>query len=165
MPKRTQPPGAKTAAAPPRPTIQGRAWRLLIEISRDLFPLLDQEFRANTGLDLQRYDIMLHVSESPGGCRMTDLAGAIVTSKSGLTSIIDRMEADGLLERRPDPDDRRVTRLRLTKLGEERFAQASRHHRSVVRRIFTSRVSDSEAHMVVDVLQRLREDVSRAMAG
>ncbi len=157
MPKRTQPPAAATAN---RPTMQGRAWRLVVETQRDLFRLLDREFREHTPLDLQRYDIMLHVSESPGGCRMTDLADAVVTSKSGLTSIVDRMEHDGLLERRPDPADRRVTRIALTALGEQRFAEATRHHRSVVRRIFTSRVSDAEARVVVEVLERLRAAVS-----
>ncbi len=157
MGKRAQPPNS---SRPRGPTIQGRAWRLLVETPRDLFPYLDREFREHTEVDFQRYDVMLHVSEVPGGCRMTDLADAVVQSKSGLTSLVDRMEADGLLERRPDPDDRRVTRIVLTPLGEQRFAEATKHHRGVVRRVFTSRVSDEEATVLVAVLERLRGDLS-----
>ena len=157
MARRAQPP---VSSRPRGPTIQGRAWRLLVETPRDLFPYLDREFREHAATDIQRYDVMLHVSESEGGCRMTDLADAVVQSKSGLTSLVDRMEADGLLERRPDPDDRRVTRIVLTALGERRFAEATRHHRGVVRRIFTSRVSEEEARVLVAVLERLRGEVS-----
>ncbi len=147
--------------AAPQPTIQGKAWRLFLETHGDLLRFLDAEFRENTSVDLQRYDIMLHVSEVPGGCRMTDLAGAVVTSKSGLTSIVDRLEAEGLIERRPDPSDRRVTRIALTKLGEQRFAEATKHHRQVVRRLFTSQVSDAEAQVIVEVLERVRGGLSR----
>ncbi len=121
---------------------------------------MDREFRENTPLDVQRYDIMFHVAEVPGGCRMTDLADAVVQSKSGLTSVVDRMAAEGLIERRPDPEDRRVIRIVLTKLGERRLAEASAHHRVVVRRLFTERVTDAEARVIVDVLERVRGALS-----
>jgi DNA-binding MarR family transcriptional regulator len=77
-------------------------------------------------------------------------------TKSGITSLVDRMEAAGLIERRPDPKDRRATRIHLTSTGEQALAQASRHHRKVVRRIWTSRMSEEEAAVIVDVLGRVR---------
>lgn len=91
---------------------------------------------------------------------MTDLADRVVLSKSGFTALVDRMEAEGLVARRPDPDDRRATRIVLTPLGEERFAEASRHHRGVVRRIFTSIVDETEAAVIVDVIHRVRQAIT-----
>ncbi len=142
------------------PTIQGEAWRALLEGHRDIVRFLESEFRRGAGIDAQYYDVMLHVSEGEGGRRMTDLASRVVLSKSGLTALVDRMEADGLVARRPDPDDRRATRIVLTPLGEERFAEVSRHHRAVVRRIFTSIVRENEAAVIVDVIRRVRDAIA-----
>lgn len=138
------------------PTIQGRAWRSLLETHRALIDRIEQEFKSHTPLELQQYDVMFHVSEVSGGMRMSDLASAILLTKSGITSLVDRMEAAQLIERRPDPKDRRATRVHLTPTGEQALSEASRHHRQVVRRIWTSRMSEEEAAVIVDVLARVR---------
>lgn len=136
-----------------RPTIQGRAWRTLLEGHRDLVQYLETTFGSD--VPFQYYDVMIHVSEGENGLRMTDLAQSIVLSKSGLTSLVDRMEKDGLVERRPDPDDRRATRIVLTDEGEKRFAEVSAKHRETVHRIFTSKVTAEEAAVILDVLERV----------
>jgi DNA-binding MarR family transcriptional regulator len=152
-------PKAQGSSTEDGPTLQGKAWRAILEGHRDIARFLEQEFRRGAGLEAQYYDVMLHVSEGEGGRRMTDLADKVVLSKSGLTALVDRMESEGFVERRPDPDDRRATRIVLTPLGEERFAQASRHHRGVVRRVFTSIVDKDEAAVIVDVLNRVRQAI------
>ena len=50
---------------------------------------------------------------------MSDLAGAMHCDASYVTQLADRLEEAGLVEREPDPDDRRVKRLVLTSKGEE----------------------------------------------
>jgi DNA-binding MarR family transcriptional regulator len=138
-------------------TIQGRAWRALLETHRDIVRYLEREFRDGAGIELTYYDVMLHISETDGGRRMTELADAVLLSKSGFTALVDRMERDGLVARRADPDDRRATRVVLTPLGEKRLSEVSAHHRGVVRRIWTSRVEEGEAGAIVSALQRVRE--------
>jgi DNA-binding MarR family transcriptional regulator len=91
---------------------------------------------------------------------MTDLATAVVLSKSGLTSLVDRLEREGLVERRPDPGDRRATRIVMTKAGEELFREASANVRQTVRSIFNNIVSDQEAQVVSDVFGRVREQIA-----
>ena len=137
------------------PTVRGRAWRALLVVGQELVRALDAALQHGVGLDLQQYDVMLHVSEGDGGRRMTDLAEAVVLSKSGLTSLVDRMEAAGLLERRPDPDDRRATRVVLSDAGRVRFREAAAYHREVVHRIFIEHVTDAEATAMVDALERV----------
>lgn len=139
------------------PSAQGRAWRALMETHAGLVQLLDEEMQRRVGLALQRYDLLLHVAEGDGGRRMTELAKAVLLTKSGFTSLVDRMERDGLIERRPDPEDRRATRIALTAEGEERFREASALHREVVHRIFASVVTDEEAMAILHALSRVRE--------
>jgi len=147
------------------PTIQGRAWRALLEAHTELIARIEEEFKAHTPIELQHYDVMFHVSEAEEGLRMTDLAGAVLLTKSGLTSLVDRMEAADLIERRPDPRDRRATRIHLTSAGEEKLAVASQHHRNVVRRIWTSRVTEEEAAVVVEALARVRQGLREDRSG
>ena len=109
-------PKAQGSSTEDGPTLQGKAWRAILEGHRDIARFLEQEFRRGAGLEAQYYDVMLHVSEGEGGRRMTDLADKVVLSKSGLTALVDRMESEGFVERRPDPDDRRATRIVLTPL-------------------------------------------------
>jgi len=135
---------------------------MFLETHTDLISRIEHEFRSHTPIELQQYDVMFHVLEADGGLRMTDLANAVLLTKSGLTSLVDRMEKAALVERRPDPVDRRVTRIHLTSMGEEKLALASRHHRDVVRRIWTSRMSEDEAALIVDVLSRVRAGLSDA---
>lgn len=140
-------------------TVRGRAWRALLEVSRDLLQALDAELRRAAELDLQQYDVLLHVSEGVGGRRMTDLAEAVVLSKSGLTSVVDRMEREGLLERRPDPSDRRATRVVLSARGSERFREATEIHRDIVHRIFTFHITDEEADAILEALTRVGREL------
>lgn len=57
--------------------------------------------------------ILLLLAERDGR-RMTEIARLLNLQKSTLTGVIDRMERDGRVERRPDPDDRRAQRVHLT---------------------------------------------------
>ena len=62
------------------------------------------------GLSLRWYDVLLQLHAVPGRrLSMRDLGDAVVISKSGLTGVVDRMGKAGLVERVPDPGDRRVT--------------------------------------------------------
>jgi DNA-binding MarR family transcriptional regulator len=51
------------------------------------------------------------------GLRLGELAGAARLSKQAMTGLVRRCEADGLVERGPDPADRRAFNVRLTARG------------------------------------------------
>lgn len=140
-----------------RPSLPGQAWRALFEVHGEAVQLLSEELKRGAGLDLLFYDVMLHISEGTDGRRMTELAQAVVLSKSGFTSLVDRMERAGLIERQPDPDDRRAIRVVLTREGVRRFQEAAVLHRDVVHRIFTSVVTVDEARVILEALERVRQ--------
>lgn len=53
------------------------------------------------------------------GMAQSELAGQLDLGKVALGGLVDRLEASGLLERRPDPNDRRVKRVFLTPAGRK----------------------------------------------
>lgn len=119
--------------------------------------MLDDELRAQTDLDLQAYDALLHVFEGGDeGIRMTDLAREIVLSKAGLTSLVDRLQQRGLVQRVPDPTDRRVMRITLTHDGERTFRAAARVHLAGIHEHVTQHLTDKEAHAIATAFERIR---------
>jgi DNA-binding MarR family transcriptional regulator len=70
------------------------------------------------GLQTGDVDVLAPLWRHGGGLRPLDLRAAMMIGSGTLTARLDRLEAAGLLERRPDPDDRRGRLLYLTAAGE-----------------------------------------------
>lgn len=117
----------------------------------------DDDFRAQTDIDIRVYDVLLHVFEARDeGIQMTDLAREITLSKAGLTSLVDRIEKRSLVQRVPDPADRRAVRIKLTKQGEKVFREAARVHVAGIRERVTQHLTDDEARIIAEAFERVR---------
>lgn len=60
---------------------------------------------------------VLEALEHGGPMRLCDLRARLLVSSGGMTFLVDRLEERGLVERRPDPDDRRARLVHLTGEG------------------------------------------------
>ena len=81
------------------------------------------------GLPGPYFDVLLHLIRAPQHrLPMTHLAHKLDYTGGGMTRLADRMEADGLLRRAPDPDDRRFVYAVLTDSGRERMETAWPSH-------------------------------------
>lgn len=80
------------------------------------------------GLTSQQGQLLCVLMAQPYG--MTELGAVLGLAKSSLTGLVDRSERNGLVERRPDPDDSRAVRVALTRRGgrlaEEFYAETCR---------------------------------------
>ncbi len=135
-----------------------RAWRALMTVHGRVTPLLDQQLRSETDLDLTSYDALLHTYEAgTDGVRMADLADLVVLSKSGLTTVVDRLEERGFVRRIPDPVDRRATRITVTDEGVDAFREAAAVHLSGITEHFARFMTPEEAGEVAGILERVLE--------
>jgi len=73
------------------------------------------------GLNLWAYDVLatLRRQGEPYQLSPTELSRATMLSPGAMTNRLDRLEDDGLIERHPDPDDRRALLIALTPAGRE----------------------------------------------
>jgi DNA-binding MarR family transcriptional regulator len=134
------------------------AWRAFLVGYRSLADVLEAELRAATGLNLARYDVLLHLSEAPGtSLRMTDLAAAVLLSKSGLTRLVDRMCAEGLVARARDDADRRSFVVSLTATGARALRRAAPVHLQGIQRHFAGRLEPGEALALKSIYDRFAE--------
>jgi DNA-binding MarR family transcriptional regulator len=98
--------------------LPGHAIRRLQQIAVALF----LEEAGATGVTPVQYAALQAVANQPG-IDQRSLAGAVGLDTSNIASVIDRLEARGLLSRSLSPDDRRVRLLALTAEGEAVLTQ------------------------------------------
>ena len=117
------------------------AWRSFLHAHARITRRLDEELQAAHGLSLAEYDALLQIAHSPGRrVRMNVLAERVILSRSGITRLVDRLEAAGSVERAACTTDARGQEAVLTPLGLERLRTAATTHLDGVRRSVRARL-------------------------
>jgi DNA-binding MarR family transcriptional regulator len=82
------------------------------------------------GLTPAQHQLLLAVRglDDPLGPTIGAVADALLLRHNSAVGLVDRAAAAGLVERRSDPNDQRIVRLRLTARGARRLRQLSRKH-------------------------------------
>ena len=136
------------------------AWRLFFECAYVLIDILDAELQERAGISLRWYDVLVHLEEAPDGrLRMNDLARQILSSKSGLTRVVDRMEHAGLVRRERPVSDRRVVEVVATPKGLDVLHAARPLHRDGLQRHFARHLDDQDVKALARALRKVRVDV------
>lgn len=115
-----------------RPDLELRPMGLIGRIQRSasaLRPKLDETHTAS-GLAGDTFDVLASLRRSgpPYQLTPTDLYREMMLSSGAMTNRIDRLEEAGFVSRRPDPDDRRGTLVRLTAKGKTLIDAATSKH-------------------------------------
>lgn len=108
------------------------------------------------GLTWDVFDLLVTIQRSgvPDGVRPTALYDACLLSSGAMTNRIDRVEKAGLAVRRPDPDDRRATRVALTRRGATLAGKAMNAHAAHSREI-ADRLTTAEQETLARLLRKL----------
>lgn len=81
---------------------------------------------GTVGLSIAKHSALSRLSEAGEPLTLSELAERLSCVRSNITQLVDRLEADGLVRRVADPDDRRSVRAELTDLGLERQVAGTR---------------------------------------
>lgn len=109
------------------------------------------------GVTTAQYGVLLHLMRGKP-LSLTDLSGLVFRSNSTLTSLIDRMERDGLVVRVAYADDRRVTKVKLTATGKELLLNIRPHHRSFLADMMSC-LSSEEIIQLRELLEKIGRSV------
>ncbi|MFN8051876.1 MAG: MarR family transcriptional regulator [Acidimicrobiales bacterium] len=147
----------------PRP-LQLDAWRAFLETHAVVTAVLDTELRAAHGLPLTHYDVLVQLSEAGGRLRMSELADAVLLTRSNCTRLVDRLVTDGLVTREPDPTDARARWAVMTEDGRRRLRAAAPTHLAGIERHFARFVDDDAAQAMLGAFSRASEATSSSGA-
>ena len=132
------------------------AWAALLRVHAALTPVLDQELQAAHGLPLTWYDVLLELNAAEGRrLTMSQLGEVAVVSRSRVSRVVDELVRAGLVERVPNPADRRSAFARITPAGRARLRAAAPTYLAGIERHFTSHLTAAEAHAVATALERV----------
>ena len=92
---------------------------MLLEAGRAQFARLEEALKS-VGLSAAKYYVLSQLAESREPVPLRQLAQEQECVPSNMTTLVDRLEADGLVRRVDDPTDRRSKRAELTELGRQK---------------------------------------------
>ena len=161
MPRRTTRfPGRRPAprrgprALAPDTQVAVSAWLRLLRVEA----LLEREIRRELGDDftLPQFDVLNQLARRPDGMTFVELSRQLLVTAGNLTGIVDRLERDRLVRRRPHPSDRRAAHLTLTPRGRKAVSEAVPVHHTTVARLLAA-LSRRDLQHLRRLLGRLRD--------
>ena len=87
---------------------------------------------------------------------MSELSRLLLVSNGNATAVVDRLEGDGLVQRRPSDTDRRTVFVALTADGLQRFEGLAAEHEAEVDQLFAG-LSDADLETLTEILKRMRK--------
>jgi DNA-binding MarR family transcriptional regulator len=139
-----------------------RAWRGLVHMTSRLDARLNRALQQTSGLSLADYDVLVLLTEAPGGrLRMFELSEDLQWEQSRLSHHLARMQRRGLVEREECATDRRGAFVVLAGAGRDAIDKAAPAHVALVRQLVFDGLSESEVAVLASftgrVLARLVE--------
>jgi DNA-binding MarR family transcriptional regulator len=117
--------------------------------------VIDADLVREQRLTLNEYAALMHLSEAPERrLRMSELAAECDVSLSGMTRIVGRLEADGLIERVQCAEDARGSNAVLTDAGLARLEEAYPTHLASVRRHVIDHLGELDLVKLAEALRR-----------
>lgn len=134
------------------------SWRAFLRAHAVIIRVLEAELIAAEDLSLASYDVLVQLAEAPERrLRMTELADAVLLSRSGVTRLVDRLERVGLVSRGPVEGDGRGVAAQLTEDGLSRLRVAARTHLAGVAEHFAARLDGGDLTALERISRRLAE--------
>lgn len=109
-----------------------RLWLRLLSATTRIEDTIRQRLREQFGITLPRFDLMAQLEREPQGLAMGELSRRMMVTGGNITSIVDQLEKEQLVQRHPQPGDRRAFAVMLTAAGREAFAAMATAHEAWV---------------------------------
>lgn len=133
-----------------------RASGALLAADTALGHRIQQEAVAPTGLDPTILDVLVRLDQAPANrLRAVELSRQILMSPSHVSRTLDRAAEIGLVQRVPDPDDRRASLVVLTVAGHQVVEDFAPRLAAVIDRVIDQELNTAEVDMLVELLTRV----------
>lgn len=132
-----------------------RLWLRLLSCTTRVEDTIRQRLREQFGITLPRFDLMAQLEREPEGLAMGEVSRRMMVTGGNVTTIVDQLEREHLVQRLPVPGDRRSYRLTLTEAGRSTFATMAQAHQTWVRELL-SPLSAKEQSQLAALLGTLK---------
>ncbi len=140
-----------------RPTANAvRAWTRLVWAEQAILARVEEDLKRAGFPSLEWYDVLLELDKAPDGVLpQAEVQSRILLAQYNLCRLIDRLEREDLVNRRPSPDDGRSNLLVITAKGRELRQAMWPVYAAAIEAHFGSRLTCPEAAALDDLLAKL----------
>lgn len=121
--------------------------------------ILDMELRKSVGVTISQLRVVVALIRQPG-LTQKEIADRVGVEGATLVPLIDKMEKEGLLKRKPDSKDRRVNRIYLTHKGDSLWASMMECVLQI-RKSSTKDISEGEISTTLETLRKISKNLSK----
>lgn len=135
------------------------AWRGIIFANGKVLREVERKLAEHSGISLAFLDALGRLYDAPGGrLRMQDLQERSLFTHSGMTRLVDRIEAAGLVRRESVPGDRRGVWVVITAEGNRLYEKAFARHQADLEEAFAVRLTSTQHQAVAEALSQFWRD-------
>jgi DNA-binding MarR family transcriptional regulator len=143
-----------------------RAWRAFLHAHAAVMRELESQLVSQRGMTLAEYDALVQLAAAPGArLRMSELAGRVLLSRSGLTRLVDRLVAQGLVRREHCGSDARGSFAALTHDGVRQLRAAMPVHMAGITELFVDVVDAPDAEAIERALTAVAAAAGQPVPG
>ena len=139
-----------------------RLWLRLLACTNRIEGEIRRRLRSKFNTTLPRFDLMAQLDKAPAGMKLGELSQRLMVSNGNITGLVDRLVAQGLLDRQPAPNDRRAQLVRLTAEGRKSFRAMAASHEDWVAEILGD-LTSSERETLMRLLGKAKASARKAM--
>ncbi|CAM5768743.1 MarR family winged helix-turn-helix transcriptional regulator [Bosea minatitlanensis] len=141
-----------------------RLWLRLLTCSTLIETEIRNRLREEFRTTLPRFDLMAQLDKSVVGMTVGEVSQRLMVSNGNVTAVVAGLVAEGLVDKRPAPQDRRVQILTLTAQGRKSFKAMAERHESWIAELFAG-LDQPERAQLFRLLGETKASLHRAIAG
>ncbi|MES2844043.1 MAG: MarR family transcriptional regulator [Pseudomonadota bacterium] len=131
-----------------------KMWIRLLGVTRLSESHLREFLRQRHDTTLPRFDVLAALYRRRDGVTMSELSRLLLVSNGNATTVVDRLEKDGLVRRTRSETDRRTVFVALTPQGLAQFEGLAADHEAEVSRLFAG-LSEADLDNLTEILKRM----------
>jgi len=144
-------------ACPPTDDLDGDPLFLIYDVARLMRVDADKRARAQ-GMTRAQWVILLWLGRQPG-LSQKELSEILDVEPISVARLIDRLQARDMVERRPDPHDRRVWRLHLRPAGTDVLGMIA-NQRAGMREMVCEGIPEPALHRLGELLRQMKTNLT-----
>ena len=141
-----------------------RLWLRLLTCTTLIEGEVRRRLRDEFDVTLPRFDLMAQLDKAPNGMTLGELSQRMMVSNGNVTGRAERLVEQGLLDRRPSPNDRRAQIVSLTAEGRRAFRAMARTHEDWIAQIFVG-LDAAEIDQLMNLLAKAKTSARKAVNG
>jgi DNA-binding MarR family transcriptional regulator len=154
----------KVAERPGDHETELRLWLRLLTCTTLIEGEIRRRLREAFDVTLPRFDLLAQLDKAPNGMTLGELSQRMMVSNGNITGLVERLQSQGLIERRPAPNDRRAQLVNLTAEGRKSFRAMARTHEGWIADMFSG-LTPEDTEILMQILSRTKLSVRKSIAG